>query len=103
MNINHTNKQIVHDVLVKDLQKRLFKQYNEYKAEGNKILTDDDYNNTITLMVSEVHKCNNMYDVNELMLDYCDLFTSFDEFTVATTDGTLNYLLKLCINKPVSL
>ena len=39
MKINESNKQRIHDVLISDLQRRTFKQYNERKDEFN--ITDE--------------------------------------------------------------
>ena len=97
MNINHTNKQAIHELLITDLQRRLFKQYNERKEEFRG--TDEDYDVAQTLLIDRVLHCDNMRDINELTLEYCDLFTSYDEFTVATVDGTLNYVLSLLVDK----
>ena len=97
MNINHTNKQAIHELLITDLQRRLFKQYNARKEEFKG--TDEDYDVAQTLLIDRVLQCNNMRDINELTLEYCDLFTSYDEFTVATVDGTLNYILSLLVDK----
>ena len=41
MDINKTNKQAIHNVLITDLQRRIFKQYNARKDEFN--ITDEDY------------------------------------------------------------
>ena len=97
MNINHTNKQAIHELLITDLQRRLFKQYNARKEEFKG--TDEDYDVAQTLLIDKVLHCDNMRDINELTLEYCDLFTSYDEFTVATVDGTLNYVLSLLVDK----
>ena len=97
MNINHTNKQAIHELLITDLQRRLFKQYNARKEEFRG--TDEDYDVAQTLLIDRVLQCNNMRDINELTLEYCDLFTSYDDFTVATVDGTLNYVLSLLVDK----
>ena len=97
MNINHTNKQAIHELLITDLQRRLFKQYNARKEEFKG--TDEDYDVAQTLLIDRVLHCDNMRDINELTLEYCDLFTSYDEFTVATVDGTLNYVLSLLVDK----
>ena len=96
MNINHTNKQAIHDALITDLQRRLFKQYNARSEEWN--INDEDYDVAQTLLIDRVLQCNNMRDINELTLEYCDLFTSYDKFTVATVDGTLNYVLSLLVD-----
>ena len=96
MNIDKTNKQAIHNVLITDLQRRIFKQYNQRKNEFN--LTDEDYDVTQTLLVDKVLHCNNMRDINELLLEYSDLFTEFDFFTVGTVDGTLNYVFSLLVD-----
>ena len=93
--MNKPNIKAIQEVLLTDMQRRIFKQYNERKDEFN--LTDDDYDNTQTLLVDSVLNINNMRDVNELLLEYNDLFTSYDDLTVATIDGTLNYILTLLI------
>jgi len=95
-NLHHGNKQAIHDALLTDLQRRIFKQHNERKEEFN--LTDEDYDVTQTLLVDKVLHCNNMRDVNELLTEYCDLFTSYDDLNVPTIDGTLNYVVGLLVN-----
>ena len=97
MAINKTNLQAIHNVLITDLQRRIFKQYNVRKNEFK--LTDEDYDNTQTLLVDSVLHCNNMRDINDLLTEYCDLFTAYDELTVPTIDGTLNYVLGLFVSK----
>ena len=94
-NLHHGNKQAIHNVLITDLQKRIFKQYNARKEEFN--LTDEDYDVTQTLLVDKVLQCNNMRDINELLTEYCDLFTSYDDLNVPTIDGTMNYVLSLLV------
>ena len=94
-NLHHGNKQAIHNVLITDLQRRIFKQYNARKEEFN--LTDEDYDVTQTLLVDKVLQCNNMRDINELLTEYCDLFTSYDDLNVPTIDGTMNYVLSLLI------
>ena len=89
------NIKAIQEVLLTDMQRRIFKQYNERKSEFN--LTDEDYDNTQTLLVDSVLNINNMRDVNELLLEYNDLFTSYDDLTVATIDGTLNYVIGLLV------
>ena len=93
MKINNTNKQAIHDVLITDLQRRLFKQYNERKDEFN--LTDEDYDTQQTILVDWVLQCDTLNDVNELVLGYTDLFDDFDSINVFTLEGTMNYLFKL--------
>ena len=102
MKINESNKQRIHDVLITDLQRRTFKQYNERKDEFN--ITDEDYDVQQTLLYSNVTQCNTVQDINELLYtQYKDLFENDSQLgngwhaynNVFTLDGTLNYIFKL--------
>jgi len=93
MKINSENKQRIHDVLISDIQRRLFKQYNERTNEF--IVTDEDYDTQNTILIDWVLKCDTLNDVNELVLGYTDLFDDYDSINVFTLDGTLNYIFKL--------
>jgi len=93
MKISIENKQRIHDVLLTDLQRRIFKQYNERKDEFN--LTDEDYDTQQTILVDWVLKCDTLNDVNELVLGYTDLFDDYDSVNVFTLEGTMNYIFKL--------
>ena len=97
MKINSDNKQRIHDVLITDLQRRTFKQYNERKDEFN--ITDEDYDVQQTLLYSNVTQCNTVQDINELLYtQYKDLFENDSQLAlnnVFTLDGTLNYIFKL--------
>jgi len=93
MKINSENKQRIHDVLLSDIQRRLFKQYNARKDEFN--ITDEDYDTQNTVLYSDVSKCNTLNDVNELVCSYQDLFDEYKDIGVCTLDGTMNYLFKL--------
>ena len=96
MNIDKTNKQAIHNVLITDLQRRIFKQYNARKDEFN--LTDEDYDVTQTLLVDKVLHCNSIRDINNLLLEYIDLFDGEKIYNhVFTLDGTMNYVLSLLI------
>ena len=93
MKINIENKQRIHDVLLTDLQRRIFKQYNQRKDEFN--LTDEDYDTQQTILVDWVLQCDTLNDVNELVLGYTDLFDDYDSINVFTLEGTMNYIFKL--------
>ena len=95
MKINESNKQRIHDVLITDLQRRIFKQYNARKDEFN--ITDEDYDVQQTLLIDSVLHCETLNDVNELLLNNTDLFDDYDSINVFTLDGTLNYVLSLLI------
>ena len=90
MNINEDNKQRIHDVLLSDLQRRIFKQYNERTSEF--LRTDEDYDVTQELLVNKVLHCDSLNDVNDMLLTYEDLFPNEQVFTL---EGTMNYIFKL--------
>ena len=93
MKINSDNKQRIYDVLISDLQRRLFKQYNESVQfhEQNK-LTDEDYDTTQSLLVNRVLHLDTLADVNDVLIEYGDLFPNEQVFTL---EGTMNYIFKL--------
>ena len=96
MRILSENKQRIHDVLLSDLQRRLFKQYNtrtEFFLQNKR--TDEDYDVQQTLLVDSVLHCDSINDVNELLLNNSDLFDDYDSINVFTLDGTMNYIFKL--------
>jgi len=93
MKIAIENKQRIHDVLLSDMQRRIYKQYNERKEEFN--LTDEDYDTQQTILVDWVLQCDTLNDVNELVLGYTDLFDDYDSINVFTLEGTMNYIFIL--------
>ena len=96
MEINKTNIQAIHNVLLTDLQKRIFKQYNQRKDKFN--LTDEDYDVIQTLLVDKVLHCNSIRDINNLLLEYIDLFDGEKIYNhVFTLDGTMNYVFSLLV------
>ena len=93
MKINIENKQRIHDVLLSDLQRRLFKQYNQRTNEF--IVTDEDYDTQQTLLVDRVLNVDTLANVNDIVIEYGDLFDDYDSINVFTLEGTMNYLFKL--------
>ena len=93
MKINSENKQRIHDVLLSDLQRRLFKQYNSRTSEF--IVTDEDYDTQQTLLVDRVLHLETLADVNDVLIEYGDLFMDYDSINVFTLEGTMNYIFKL--------
>ena len=91
------NIEVIKDLLITDLQRRLFADYNKRTDEFQ--LRDEDYDRAQSALVDSVLHCNNMKDVNELLTEYCDLFTSYDELTVPTIDGTTNYVIDLLVKE----
>ena len=103
MKINNKNKQAIHDVLITDLQRRLFKQYNARREEFDVNLytnaTDEDYDQQQTLLVDRVLNVDTLADVNDVLIEYGDLFMDYDSINVFTLDGTLNYILSLLVKQ----
>ena len=96
MKLLSENKQRIHDVLLTDLQRRLFKQYNtrtEFFLQNKR--TDEDYDVQQTLLVDSVLHCETLNDVNNLLLNNTDLFDDDDSINVFTLEGTMNYIFKL--------
>ena len=93
MKISITHKQRIHDVLLSDIQRRLFKQYNARKEEFN--ATDEDYDVQQTLLVDSVLHCETLNDVNDLLCNNIDLFDTYDDIGVCTLEGTMNYVFGL--------
>ena len=90
MKINNEHKQRIHDVLISDLQRRIFKQYNERTSEF--LRTDEDYDVTQELLVNKVLHLETLNDVNDVLIEYGDLFPNEQVFTL---EGTMNYIFKL--------
>ena len=93
MKINNEHKQRIHDVLITDLQRRIFKQYNERTNEF--IQTDEDYDTQQTLLVDRVLNVDTLANVNDIVIEYGDLFDDYDSINVFTLEGTMNYIFKL--------
>ena len=93
MKINNEHKQRIHDGIITDLQRRIFKQYNERKDEFN--ITDENYDVQQTLLVDSVLHCETLNDVNELVISNEDLFDEYKDIGICTLEGTMNYLFKL--------
>ena len=98
MNINKTNKQAIHNVVYTDLQRLMFRQYNARTNEFAMNITDEDYDNVMSTLYRDVYACNSISDINDLLLEYIDLFEGEKIYNhVFTLDGTMNYVLGLLI------
>jgi len=95
MAITKPNIKAIQEVLLTDMQRRIFKQYNARKDEFK--LTDEDYDVVQSALVDDILHVNNMQDINDLLVEYNDLFTSYDELLVPTIDGTLDYIVGLLV------
>ena len=96
MKINSKNKQAIHNVVYTDLQRLMFRQYNARTNEFN--LTDEDYDNEMSALYRDVYACNSIKDINDLLLEYIDLFDGEKIYNhVFTLDGSMNYVFSLLI------
>ena len=94
MNINSENKQSIHDVLITDMQKRLYED-----GKGIMFTNDNEYTAMLESLVEDVLHTNSVSDINNVLCDYDKLFPS----EYLTLDGTLNYIFALLIGEIHSL
>ena len=92
MNLNSENRQAIHDVLITDMQKRLYESVNEDLTHKNKrVMPFEDYTTALEVLVDEILLTQSLNDINELLVRYDYLFP--EEYL--TLDGTLNYIIAL--------
>ena len=86
MNLNSENKQAIHDVLITDMQKRLYE-------DGKGIIFTNDNKCTVILesIVEDVLHTSSIADVNDVLIEYGELFPN----EYLTLDCTLNYVIAL--------
>ena len=94
MKIAIENKKRIHDVLISDLQRRTFKQYNARKDYFG-ANADEDYDRVQSMLVDSVLHTETLADVNDIVIEYGDLFPDYDSINVFTLEGTMNYIFKL--------
>ena len=82
MNLNSENKQAVHEVMIADMQKRL------YESPPN-------YGMTLEMLVDSILHTNSIADINDVLIEYGEIVPS----EYLTLDGTLNYVLQLLCSK----
>ena len=100
MNLNSENKQAIHDVLIVDMQKRLYESVNEDLTHKNKrVVPFEDYTTALEVLVDELLLTQSLNDINELLVRYDYLFP--EEYL--TLDGTLNYIIALLVSEIQSL
>ena len=83
MNLNSENKQAIHDLLITDMQKRLYEDIG--------FANENDYTITLEKLTEDVLHTNSISDINNVLCDYDKLFPS----EYLTLDGTLNYIIAL--------
>ena len=91
MNVNSENKQAIHDVLIADMQKRLYEDIG--------FANENDYAITLETLVEDVLHTNSVSDMNDVLCKYDKLFP--EEYL--TLDGTLNYVISLLVSKVYAL
>ena len=94
MNINSENKQVIHDVLITDMQKRLYED-----GKGIMFTNDNEYTAMLESLTEDVLHTNSVSDINNVLCDYDKLFPS----EYLTLDGTLNYVISLLVSKVYTL
>ena len=90
MNLNSENKQAIHEVVIADMQQRLYEDIgfaNEY-----------DYAITLETLVEDVLHTSSIRDICVVLHKYDKLFPS----EYLTIDGTLNYVLQLLCSKIIA-
>ena len=90
MNLNSENKQVIHEVLIADMQKRLYKD-----GKGIMFTNDNEYTTMLESLTEDVLHTNSVSDINNVLCDYDKLFPS----EYLTLDGTLNYVIALLVSK----
>ena len=96
MKINSENKQGIHDVLITDMQKRLYTH-----GKGTVFTNDNEYTTQLESLVDSIIHTNSIADINDVIIEYGDLFQEDDygKTRVFTLDGTLNYVLSLLVSE----
>ena len=94
MNLNSENKQAVHDVLIADMQQRLYED-----GKGIIFEKDNEYTKQLETLVDSILHTSSIADVNDVLIEYGELFPN----EYLTLDGTLNYVISLLVSKVYSL
>ena len=93
MNLNSENKQAIHDVLITDMQKRLYED-----GKGIMFTNDNEYTMMLETLVETILHTSSIADVNDVLIEYGELFP--EEYL--TLDGTLNYIIALLVSEVYS-
>ncbi len=80
MKINSENKQAIHDVLITDIQKRLYEDGLWFSSFRESLIED-------------ILHTNSIVDINNVLCNYDKLFPS----EYLTLDGTWNYIIYLLV------
>ena len=101
MNLNSENKQAIHDVLITDMQKRLYETYNsiDLTHRNKRVVPFEDDTTALEVIGDEILLPQSLNDINELLVRYDYLFPN----EYLTLDGTLNYVIALLVSKVYTL
>ena len=94
MNLNSENKQAIHDVLITDMQKRLYED-----GKGIMFTNDNEYTAMLETLVEAILHTSSIADVNDVLIEYGELFPN----EYLTLDGTLNYIIALFVSEIYAL
>ena len=94
MNLNSENKQAIHDVLITDMQKRLYED-----GKGIMFTNDNEYTMMLETLVETILHTSSIADVNDVLIEYGELFPN----EYLTLDGTLNYIIALLVSEIYAL
>ena len=90
MNVNSENKQAIHEVMIADMQKRLYEN-----GKGIMFTNDNEYTAMLESLTEDVLHTNSVSDMNNVLCDYDKLFPN----EYLTLDGTLNYVIALLVGE----
>ena len=93
MNLNSENKQAIHDVLITDMQKRLYED-----GKGIMFTNDNEYTMMLETLVETILHTSSIADVNDVLIEYGEFFPN----EYLTLDGTLNYIIALLVSEVYS-
>ena len=88
MNLNSENKQSVHEVVIADMQQRLYEN-----GKGIIFEKDNEYAKQLETLVDSILHTSSIADVNDVLIEYGELFPN----EYLTLDGTLNYIISLLV------
>ena len=95
MKINSENKQAIHDVMIADMQKRLYEDGKGFTNAYSYILNNEYKTQLMNALTEDILHTNSIADINNVLCDYDKLFPS----EYLTLDGTLNYIITLLVDE----
>ena len=103
MKINNDNKKALHDVLITDMQKRLYESVNN--TPTGVVPKFNDYTTALEVLVDEILLTQSLDDINDLLIRYSNLFDEpmTIDTNIFTLEGTLNYIIALLVSEIQSL